>query len=249
MMKRIPLLLAIAGLLALFLPGCLDVRSHLTLNKDGSAEVEYVTLLDVAAMSQSPAAGMSKMPKMDPAVMGKQMVASMRKQMQDDGFTVSDANDGAKVGVKGVKHLKDATEIRNFLSKRMSIQEPEKAFVVKKGFFVTSYKLDAKTAGMGEAGNNPLMAGGMMQAMSGMSMSFTLTAPAKAKQTNAAKFSDHGRTMEWTITPGQSTSLQADINVVHLGNISLTILFLIFLLGVGGFVLSKGRKKTAVQLP
>lgn len=231
MIRRL-LALSTLAVLALLLTGCIEMKYHLTLNANGTANVAMTMAVDESAMQ----AGMGEMggmgggkgaPKMDL----KSMLDGAKEEAKKDGYTLKDYKNGSKVGFTAVKNM-TAAETQEFFTKQMKAEQGEQALVMKKGLFFNTYKLNLKADPSGGQGGE--------MASSYMDVKFLLTTPGKATKHNAQKVSDDGRTLEWDMMKAASTGMQAELQVPNMMNMGIA--GLVGLLLIGGVVGMVARK-------
>ncbi len=235
-MKRILIFFATLGML-LLVSGCVKVKSHVTLKADGSGDVAYTFAMTKEVMD---------MMKSNP---GSQLdpFEKLRKEFTAEGFTVTDLKEKDELGIVAKKHAKNTDELIKALNSKAvdSSEEISKesngvfgkvgnSLKVEKGFFATTYKLNANvdmTNGKDSASSDE----SSKMANSMIDFSFVLTLPTKPAKHNAPTVTDNGRTLEWPIKIGENNNLQAEMvapNIMNIGIVGglgiLVLLGLIF---------------------
>jgi len=243
--------LIVLACVACLLPGCVKLHSHLTVQKNGSADVEHIIAIEQSMM---PIITQER---------GKDPLKELRGDMAQSGYTVVDYTEGSMVGVKAVKHFKDISSAVNALGDPAknadknnkatlgSIGDIGKALKVEKSFFSTKYTLNAdidlaaspSSTGAQPSAGDPFASLGEGLAQSVFDMSFALTLPVKPASTNASRVSDNGKTLEWPINVTGKTNLAAEVTVPNITNIGFTIAGGILLLIIVLFIAIGNRKK------
>ena len=246
MTARFIFVLFMLGVIACLLPGCVKMHSHLTVQKNGSADVEHVIAMEASVLDM--------IGKED----GKDPLQELRDGMQQEGYTVDKYSEGKMTGVRAVKHFKDIDSAVKALgdpskntkaddetgkSALGSLGNIGNAMKVEKSFFTTKYTLNAdldlsSPADKATKADDPFADFGESMAQSLFDLSFALTLPVKPGSSNAPRVSDEGRTLEWPINIGGKTNLAAEVTVPNITNIVLTIaggvlLLILLFLAVG----------------
>jgi hypothetical protein len=217
-MKRIKSLLFVALLMAITLTttGCVDANFHVTINKDGSGDVNYKMLFEPMLIG-----------------LGSQGGTDMVKEMEDgatkQGFTVSKLNENNKAGFEAKKHVANLSEEMKkgnmFGNENMDKTfKPGEGLSIQKTFFKTTYKLSSDLDMSSMAGKptddqqTKAMATAMLRSMK---FDFALTLPVKATNQNAAKTEDDGKTLVWNLTPGEHNQINVTAEAWNITNIVL----------------------------
>lgn len=204
-------LLGLLGMLALsmLLSGCVSGQFHVTVFKDGSAELDYRMAMDPLLLSFYD--------KKDP-------LSEMKAEAEKGGFTVSSYTEGNLVGFKAVKRVQDLKELpvlQNSLLK-VKVESSQNGPTVEKGLFANTYKFNGNfdLTGMRQTGEGAELANAML---SQMKLKFLLTLPVEPKASNAASVADEGKTLEWSLIPGQNNHIYAEARVPNVANIAMAI--------------------------
>ncbi|MCL4514684.1 MAG: DUF3153 domain-containing protein [Firmicutes bacterium] len=205
---RLPGLLGVLAL-SVLLSGCVSGQFHVTVFKDGSAELEYRMAMDPLLLSFSD--------QKDP-------LAEMKAEAEKGGFTVSSYTEGNLVGFKAVKRVQDLKELPVLQSGmfKVKVESSQSGLAVKKGLFANTYKFNGNfdLTGMKQTGEGAELANAMI---SQMKLKFLLTLPVEPKSSNAASVADKGKTLEWVLIPGQTNQIYAEARVPNLTNIAMAI--------------------------
>lgn len=231
--KRI-LLFIILILLIMSLSGCVDANFHLTVNKDGSGDLDYKMLFDPMVLGL--------------AAQGENTTQDPIKQMQDDatksGFVVTNLNENGKTGFEAKKHIQNLSDsIKQgslFGSSNMDKSfRPGDGLTIQKGLFKTIYKLnsDLDMSSMNSDPNADAQQKAMTQAMlRSMQFNFAITLPVKATSDNASKTEDNGKTLIWNLVPGQHNQVTFKAEELNITNIILVsaggVLILAIIIGL-----------------
>ena len=206
--------------LALSLSGCMQVVTHVTINKDGSVDLENSLAMDkdLFAMMQ---AGDAEDP-----------FAELRRQLQEEGFEVTDYDGEGFTGIKAYKHFAKPAEAVKLFPARLENgpQVSERAdFSVQKRFFRTTYRfagdidltmpeLEQETQG-GEDEFAALGSALGRAFLHQIDIRFLVTLPVKPERHNADKVADGGRTLEWKLRPGKKYHLEFRCNLLNVSNL------------------------------
>ncbi|MHB0936909.1 MAG: LppM family (lipo)protein [Armatimonadota bacterium] len=229
MALRLLSVLLMLGVIACLLSGCVKMHSHLTVQNNGSADVEHVIAMEPSVLNIIGEDG------------GKDPLQELRDDMQKAGYTVERYSEGKMVGIKAMQHFKDIPSAVKALedpAKNVddesgetalgSIGDIGKAIKVEKSFFKTKYSLNAdldlsSSDDRPADPNDPFSQFGEGLAQSVFDVSFALTLPVKPESSNAPRVSDQGRTLEWPINISGKTNLAADVTVPNVTNMALVI--------------------------
>ncbi len=230
-MKKLWLIaFVITGLI--FLSGCADIRTHLTINANGSADLEQRV-----ALPQSIAGMMNGLGRME-------------EQFKAQGYDVKVFDEGQTVGVVATKHFKQVADVLKEKStnninlfRRGADQRP--ALRMERGFLTTQYQFDSVVdlTSMKSAGADAELANSIVGSMK---FKFVMTLPVKPDKHNAVVVSPDGKTLEWQLVPGQTNPVQVSAHQVNLLNISLIVLLIAVLAGMACWFFHK--PKTVKQL-
>ncbi|MCF8009836.1 MAG: hypothetical protein K9L17_00010 [Clostridiales bacterium] len=209
--KKIILVLIVILLSAIILCGCVEGKFHITLNEDGSADTNYrigfnKTLLGFMSEQENP-------------------LKEMRKTAREEGFTVSNYNEGNMIGIIAKKHVKSLDELPKFADLGTKVGTDKTPLVIEEGFFKDKYHFESSVdlSDMKEKPEDNLS--GMGDAMlNQVNLRFILTLPFVPENHNASAVRDEGRTLEWHLIPGQDNQITMNASVSNVTNIVLTII-------------------------
>lgn len=208
---------------AVFLAGCMEVISHVVINKDGSVDVESSLAVDKDLLAMAQAG--------DP----KDPFEELRQQLRRDGFEVLDYDEGDLTGIKARKHFADPTEVDKVFpaSSEKASDVPQSAnFSVQKGFFRTTYNFagdidltmpNVEQEAQAEDEFAKLGSALSRAFLSQLNMRFLVTLPAKPEYHNATRVSNGGRTLEWELRPGKRYHLEFRASVLNVPNLLVVL--------------------------
>ncbi|TLM80471.1 MAG: hypothetical protein FDZ70_00435, partial [Actinobacteria bacterium] len=193
--KRLLIVAALAAL-AFALAGCIELTQHVTINSDNSADIEMTVAVDKSALeSFNSLGGTSTTDAEDP-------FAKTKTEAEGEGYTVEDyeSEDGAKTGFVAKKHLANASD----LASEMGTSATGPGITVDSDFFKSSYTVDLTMVGEGESAD----AGDYSSVMTSR---FLLTFPEGSTigETNGTPLADDPMTLEWEMSPGSDTVINA----------------------------------------
>jgi hypothetical protein len=208
---RIALIILIS-LLMVLLAGCVKFRLHLTVNRDGTANME----ITVAAHPSLATMGI---------LWGGDMLAEVREGLLAEGFSVEEYTDGDFRGFKAKKALESVDDVA-FLS----MENPKVShdyFVLEKGLFYSTYHVAIPVnlvESYGEAGAvfgflNP-------------DLGFILSLPVRPLDHNADIVSDDGKTLEWKLHLDRENHLQVSFRTPNTLSILLIVVLGVILISI-----------------
>ncbi|NLG83454.1 MAG: hypothetical protein GX493_02350 [Firmicutes bacterium] len=199
--------------------------THVTINKDGSVDLENSPAVDkdLLAMMQ---AGEAENP-----------FAELRQQLQEEGFEVTDYDEGDFTGIKAHKHFaKPAEAVKLFparLEKGPNVAE-KAGFSGQKHFFRTTYRFAGdidltipesaeETQEEGEDESAAIGSALGRAFLNQMRIRLLVTLPVKPERHNADKVADNGRTLEWELRPGKKYHLEFRCSLLNVANLLAAI--------------------------
>ncbi len=225
----IRLMLAFCCLALCCLSGCVMVKSHVTINADGSADVSYITGVDKSMMEMVKKQAGAK----------DDLFKEPKEKFAQEGYKTEDYVEDKYIGIRAKKHLKNVADLAGALgTKALGDKGPDtkgydaiaRSLKVDRNFFTTTYTLDAAI----DLSNGKSAPAGMDAMANNMfNMTFALTLPVKPQSTNATKLSDGGRTMEWQLNVGGKTELKAKAvvpNVLNMAIVGIPVVVIVLLL-------------------
>ncbi|MGE5559348.1 MAG: LppM family (lipo)protein [Bacillota bacterium] len=196
------------GLIAL--AGCAYGKFHVTINRNKSADLDYLMTVDSSVFSIS-----------------GDFFGEMKASAIKEGFDVTGYKKGGMIGFRARKHIKDLRALPDFKESIIRFKRGKKALFVKKGIFSDAYlfntNIDLSYAlGKGESGPDRAI-------RSHIHLQFLLTMPGKIGKNNADVVEEGTRTLIWNLAHGRENGIQAEASVPNITNIIVIALLLIFL--------------------
>lgn len=238
----------LAGILFLFLASsmlltaCVDATYHVTINRDGSADVQYKMAMSAALV------GLMSQGQQDP-------ISELAEEAKKDGFSVTSLSENNMIGIRASKHLspeelrRDPKGVMPTWKTIAGASETAPAFQVDKGFLYTTYRLKTTLDLRGMAAKPGDEFAGLANAMLGqVKMRFLLTLPIKPETHNASTASDEGRTLEWQLLPGRANDIEVSAKVLNWRNIVLVGVGLLAV-GVGIVLWARRTRGARAQTP
>ncbi|MDH4139774.1 MAG: hypothetical protein OEV43_04310 [Coriobacteriia bacterium] len=236
-MRRTRTLICLFAAIALVaLTGCFDVEQHLTINSDGSADVENTitmdsSLLDAAAQESG-----------GEDVSG--IFDELSVEAEGEGFKVEDVEKDGQTGIKATKHIDD---ISDFDLKDLG-EGTDGEIKIENSFLRSKYTVDLSLpfeadTGTGDLGGDPAATEGLVEAR------FMLTLPGKIGDNNADSISDDGKTATWELVPGEEVKIEATAegyNTLVVAGIGGGGLLLVVIIVVVIVVLARRKSRPAV---
>ena len=226
-MKRILILLLV---MVAILSGCVTAQYHVKINRDGSLDLDYKMAIDKSTL----------------ALFGDQdPIKEAKSNAEKEGFDVYDYSEENMTGFKAAKHIEkiENSSFEGLFAEMGATDDKKESLVVKKGLFTDNYKIDANIdlSAMKATGENAEMTNAMI---SQIKLALLLTLPVKPKQHNAGNVTDDGKTMEWTLVPGDENLIQVEAVIPNILNISIaSVAVLVILLLILSYVIRKKRNR------
>lgn len=230
-------IIAILGIILLTLTGCANVNYDIKLNKDGSGDVSYVMGYDKSFLAS--------MGVETTSVKNDDSLNDMKKEAEENGYTIEDYEDETTFGFKALKHVNNIQEEFDLDNITEDGEESNK-IMYEKTVLKTKYSQDAKVdlTNMFEDNNAMLKA-----IVSQMKISYRITLPYKAGSNNATTVSEDGKTLEWTLKAGEVNEVKfeatKDYGMYALAGLALVLV----IVAAVAVMLSKKAKKTAEVKP
>lgn len=230
-------IIAILGIILLTLTGCANVNYDIKLNKDGSGDVSYVMGYDKSFLAS--------MGVETTSVKNDDSLNDMKKEAEENGYTIEDYEDETTFGFKASKHINNIQEEFDLDNISEDSEESNK-IMYEKTVLKTKYSQDAKVdlTNMFEDNNAMLKA-----IVSQMKISYRITLPYKAGSNNANTVSEDRKTLEWTLKAGEVNEIKfeatKDYGMYALAGLALVLV----IVAVVAVMLSKKVKKTVEVKP
>jgi len=215
-------------ILIILLTGCAKFETTMTINKDKSMELSIISALD-KNIAQN---------KIDTVDIN---------EYERRGFYIEKYIEDGKKGYKLIRQIKNIDDVStegNISKEEMTeglYGDSEYIFIVKKGFFKTTYKAeyDFDISELLVDENNQLL---QPYESKDMDLKFRLNLPYKAISSNATSKSNQGKILEWDLTQVKEISFEFPIYDMTKIYISIGVGILVFLLIIVS-LMSKKKKK------
>lgn len=230
-------IITILGIILFTLTGCANVNYDIKLNKDGSADISYVMGYDKSFLAS--------MGVETTSVKNDDSLNDMKKEAEENGYTIEDYEDETTFGFKASKHVNNIQEEFDLDNITEDGKESNK-IMYEKTVLKMKYSQDAKVdlTDMFEDNNAMLKA-----IVSQMKISYKITLPFKAGSNNATTVSEDGKTLEWNLKAGEVNEIEFEASQDY-GMYALTALALVLVIVATVAVsLSKKAKKTVEAKP
>ena len=222
MKKTIALIIVLIGML-IALTGCAEINYQVEVNKDGSGEISYIYGISKDVLSKL-------------NVSADEFVSSMKEQAEESSYTVETYEDENIAGFKAKKHIED-------LNKDFSLQEAfgeeyvkdteNNGIKVEKGLFVTKYSQNAE-----------LDLTTLSEDEQGITMTYQVKLPAKAKINNASEVFDNGKTLKWNLKGGEINKIEFVAQEINLLLILVIAVAVILVVAIIIFIIFKKKHVT-----
>lgn len=231
-MRRL-LILILASLL--FIAGCGDARYHLTVNRDGSGDVDLRIALDNLTLDLLGQA------RADP-------LTALRGVLEEDGYAVTTLQGANQRGVIARKHVPELTPQGMGLARlpwATAAAALSPGIQLRPGFIKNRYRFEAEIDPMAFALVRELD-GLESYLLARMEYELALTLPVPASEHNADSISDGGKTLVWQLVPGQAKAVLVEAQQWNPLGLAFTALLLVFL-GAGAYWYLRKQKKERPQ--
>ena len=208
MKKTIALIILLIAML-IALTGCAEINYEVEVNKDGSGEISYIY-------------GISKEVLTKLNVSADEVVSSMKEQAEESAYTVETYEDENIAGFKANKHIED-------LNKDFSLQEAfgeeyvkdtdDNGIKIEESLFFTTYSQNAQ-----------LDLTTLDEEEQGITMTYQVKLPVKAKTNNASEVLDNGKTLKWNLTGGEINKIEfvaQEINILPIAIIAVAVIVVV----------------------
>jgi uncharacterized membrane protein len=243
MKRRLVFLLCVIGLVAL-LSGCVKGDFHITVNKNGSADLDYKIGMMAQLVGLISGSGNGKQ---DP-------IAGMKVSFENVGFAVSQYRDGDYIGVSAKKHVDNLKDIGNSLPNENMLNESQKSqvsdklnFTEDKGLFFTTYRYTGSIDFTNMKPDDKDTMGIQQMMLKQVDLKLTLTLPVQADAQNASRVLPDQKTYQWDLIPGTKGDIMLQAKVPNVTNIIISILLLIVIVAAVIVFIVKSRRKRKLQ--
>lgn len=221
-MKRTLVTCIILLLAIVLLSGCIRLHTNITVNKDGSGQVEYIFAVNPAILEKSE----------------EETFAELKIEAQKRGFQIEEYHTADYVGIKIAKDFEDINNLKENAGVMNALYQDDQNEVLAgermKGFFSPEIKVDKswfyttiKLNGVIDLSNEEqgLSSEEAMQqqlAYKMLDLALTINLPVRPVEFNADKLTNNGRTLTWQLIAGQKNEIIFKVQMYNLTNIIIT---------------------------
>lgn len=200
-------LVFLAILLLTVLTGCMKGDFHITINGDGSGDLDYKIAFDSTILTL--ANGKDGNP-----------LDNFKKNFEKEGYQVSLFKDGDMQGVQAKKHVNDVSTLQNISARAGGLDTPNKIQIIKtngilKDKYIVNANLDLSE--MKPSKDDDMGIEKMM--LSKIDLKFTLTLPYVAGANNSSRTLDNGKTYQWDLIVGQPNEIKIEFEKTNFVNV------------------------------
>ncbi len=211
--KNMGLLLLIIIAAPLMLTGCLKFDIHLTINKNGTADVDIILLAVETLVTLD-------------KDLERDLFTGKKERLAELGFAITDYTEKNLIGFKATKRLQSVEEFSTLgLAGDIGL-EGRDPFSVMKGVLTSTYNLDA------DIDLRPLFAEHSdMFTLFSPDLRFSVTLPAKPLSHNATSVTVDGRTLTWDLSPDARNKIQFTARAPNLTAVVILLALAVVLVG------------------
>lgn len=223
--------LILTALLLCSVSGCVDANYHLTVNIDGSGDIDLKVVFSADTMNLLQSLGV------DP-------LATLAGDLEQEGYTVTPYQDEIKAGIRARKHVQMISgESLDFAPVAVQLQAAavdHDLLKIERGLFRINYIVETEVDPAGFTGTHQ-MSGVEAYILEQVNFLFVLTLPIAPREHNADSSEDQGKTLLWQLEPGQANLIKFEVS--HWNPAGLAFLALIALIAVAVLVVLIRRTK------
>ena len=184
--------------------GCMEVRIHLNLNPDSSADLELLM-----ATSRSLAS--------------LDFFKNLKADLARDGFEITDYQEENKVGFRAFSHMDSLEELSSLSIGEGVIANKKDIITVDKGLFTNTYdvEIDFNIEDLLSKEQKAIL-------IFKPDITFAVTLPLRPSQHNATSVSEDGKTLAWKLVPGKTNTIKVTATLPNL----TFILVVVILVGI-----------------
>lgn len=199
-MKGIRIVLLLL-LLMTALTGCMEMKVHVTVNLDGSADLEYKLGFESSFLSLM-------------EFQGQNPLAESEAELEAEGFRVESYRDGNIRGIVARRRVEKLTpeDMASFGETQLSGE----GLKVDKGFLRTTYRFETQLD-IPDLDNE--LAQGFLE---NITLEFGVTLPIKPSHHNASRTDNNGKSLYWDLSTGEVESLYVEAWHWNYLNLALT---------------------------
>ena len=240
-MKKVFNLVILAIIMLVTLTGCASVNYEITINADGSADISYLVGYNKSFFTSM---------GVNPEQMSDEAFSEMEEEAKNNGYTIEKYSDDTIIGFKSSKHLNKVQEefsLKEAFGDEYISQENTEDFKIEKNLFTTKYilntKIDLSTMKAEESDDSEAQYMNMF--LNQIKMNMKINLPIKATSNNATTISNNGKTLEWTLTPGQVNEIKLEatqLNIMFVVGIIIAIILLVVVIVIAIIKFTKKNK-------
>lgn len=214
-MKRLTIL---ALTLLILATGCGETSYHLTINRDGSGDIDLRVVLSSLALE------LLGQVNSDP-------LSTLTGTLEQEGFVVTPVQEKGITGVSAHKHIAELTYLEMGRTPGATALAATPGEVqIRRGLFKTRYSFATDVDPLNLPRFREL---GSVEnyLLSQMDYKFSLTLPMAPDTHNAMSTADAGKTLIWQLNPGQENRVQVEVS--HWNPAGFAFIALLLTLGAG----------------
>jgi len=206
------------------LTGCVNVNYEVKVNKNGSGDISYVYAFKKESIKSFNANI-------------EDMLSSMKKQAEDNGYKTESYEDDEYIGFKSIKHLNNLTEdfsLQEAFGEEYVKEDEEKKdnnIKIKNNLFKTTISQNAE-----------IDLTKMKDVATIVTMNYTVKLPVKASSNNATEVSKTGKELTWNLTGGEINKIEYIATGINILPIILIVLLVIIAIAVVLYLLVFRKK-------
>lgn len=236
------LLTIILTCIIFFMSGCMKLRVNLSLNRDGSGDIEYILATPPSIyhlISENP-----------------EELRKIKKTAKKTGYTISDFKSNEYLGIRLKQSFNDITKIKNPV---ILIEAFKKNYAndkfhpdnlttpdidIKRSFVYTYYTYQQELDLSNYTGKENKIPGITPSVLNKIDLGMKLTLPVKILEHNADLVKNQGKTLVWNFIPAKKQRIYLKVAVLNTVNIISTAIASLIVLFIGILVfMKKGRVK------
>lgn len=229
-------LIVISIIMLFTLTGCAAVDYEITVNSDGSANINYILGYNKQFFNNM---------GVNPEDMEEDSFVNFKKEAEESGYHVEEYSDDNILGFKATKQINNVQE--EFSLKEAFGEENIKndnKFVIEKTFLNTKYLLDLDIDLTEISSNSEGMQAQYINSfMNQTKMTMRINLPGKILTSNATTISENGKTVEWNLIPGQVNKISLEATQINIVSILLIVGIVIVLIAIIIFAIVKKKSK------
>ena len=239
------LVVLVAVVMAICLSGCARVNYEVSVNKDGSADVSYIMGYDKQFLNRM---GTTE------EDFGVDEFDETKNKAKEDGYIIEDYNDDNIAGFKASKHFDNISDftMNKVGDRQIAQQDQNNEISFEKKLLDTKISQNSKIDLTSIFNENEDSEMSIIRNMllGQMKFSYKVTLPFKVGDNNATTVSEDGKTLEWTLTPGEVNEVyfeaSENLNTILIGGIICLAVIIIFIIVVMGTKNKNSKKEVSI---